>query len=205
MTAALALQMPPLPRKVTATKDERSDHVAVIERDGLRLGTAADAGPLCITDRSEEGVSGDLYRYYVREQGAPGPYQVKDPITRKPVSARDEQGRELFDLDAVAAWNASRPGAGARVVPGRPVKWSELREVLLAGARDGRLTLNRDGRTYLEADGEPVEQKARNLQRVGELVDAGLIRRPRGQQGRYTLTTAGQRWLEENTRTASTS
>lgn len=210
-----AAHLPPPPSTVTATTNAKEgDQVAVIERDGLRLGTAADAGRLCVTDRSAEGVSGDLYRYYVREQGAPAPYQVKDPITRKLTSARDADGRELFDLDAVAAWNDARPGPGSRVNPGRPVKWTALRWDLLAGARDGRLTqyIVRD---YLappdappldeglrklarEHPGESLELRARPLQRLGELIGADLIHPAPPRSGRYRLTAAGRRWLDEH-------
>jgi hypothetical protein len=171
------------------------DHVAVIERDGLRLGTATDAGRLCVTERSPRGVSGDLFRYYGREQDAPGPYKVRDPITRELVSARDSRGRELFDLDAVEKWNASRPGMGARTVrPGQRVRWSPLRRDLLVGARDGRLRLQQD-RPWLGDD----ELGGNAKQRVGELVEAGLLRRPRGKNGgKYTLTPAGSEWLAEH-------
>jgi hypothetical protein len=181
----------PLPSKVTAT-NVKEELVAVIERDGLRLGTAADAGRICVTSRSPGGVSGDMYRYYVREQRAPGPFQVRDPITRKPVSARDEQGRELFDLDAVQRWNAERPGPGARVQPGRPVKFTQLRHDLIAGASEDRLHL-RAGRPWLGDE----ELRSRQVQRLGELVEAGLLRRPAGERGRFKVTAAGRKWLAE--------
>lgn len=186
----IATLLPPQPSKVTAT-NERSDQVAVIERDGLRLGTSADAGALC----GKDGVSGDTYRWYVRVYGAPGPYKIPHPITGKMVSARDEQGRELFNLDAVAKWDSGRPGQGVRVQPGRPIKFTQLRWDLLAGARDGRLHL-RDGRPHL--GDEPLA--ARSLQRLGELLDAGLLDAPpedSTKRSPYPLTDAGRRWLED--------
>lgn len=189
-----AASLPPSPSKVTATMTTKEDPVAVIERGGLRLGTAADAGEVCVTSRSKRGISAEMFRFYVRTQGAPGPYQVRDPITRKLVAARDEEGRELFDLDAVAEWNANRPGPGARA--GRPVKWTEMRRDLMVGARDRKLWLTADTGRPLHAD---MELTPRHVQRIGELVTAGLLRAPGGDRGgRYRLTKAGQKWLAEH-------
>lgn len=74
---------------------------------GRRVGDATDAGRLCTTVASPEGVSGDTFRYYVRRLSAPSPVgAVWDARSRRQVS--------VWDLDAVARWHASRPGQGAR-------------------------------------------------------------------------------------------
>lgn len=186
----MTMATPPAPSKVTADMTTKEDPVAVIERDGLRLGTAADAGRVCVNPKTGRGVSGPTYRFYVRTQAAPTPYLVRHQITGRKVPARDEQGRELFDLDAVAAWNAERPGPGART--GRPVKWTAQREQMLTAARDRQLWLSdKTGRPVHES----LELTARHTQRISELLDAELLRRPRGRGGRYTLTRAGQEWL----------
>lgn len=166
--------------------------MAVIESGGLRLGTAADAGAVCVTEQSPTGLSAEMFRFYVRTQGAPAPHQVRDPISRDMVAARDAHGRELFDLDEVAAWNAARPGTGAR--KGRPMRWTQLRHDLLAGARDGTLTRSQSGRACLGG----LELRSRALQRIGEFLDAGLLREPRSLRGRYRLTPAGERWLAQH-------
>ena len=191
-----ALTSPPPPSKVTAAPDVKEDPVAVI--NGLRLGTSTEAGAECVTSRSPRGIDGELYRFYMRTQGAPGPYLVRDPITKNMVPARDEEGRELFDLDAVKAWNESRPGPGART--GRPVKWTRMRQDLLTATRDGQLVRAATGRPFHLA----VELDPRQLQRIGELIAAGLIAEPRGRGGKYRITAAGERWLDQNARTTCT-
>lgn len=66
---------------------------------GKRVGDASDAGAAC-------GTTAASYRYYVRRLGAPG------PVTSFP----NDSGRfvSFYDLDAVAAWHAARPGRGYR-------------------------------------------------------------------------------------------
>lgn len=64
---------------------------------------AEGAGGLCKTDRSPAGVGGAVYRWYVKNRGAP------DAVKRDVAT-----GRKLYDPDAVRAWHASRPGQGAR-------------------------------------------------------------------------------------------
>lgn len=184
---------PPCPSKVTANMPTKEDPVAVIKSGSLRLGTAVDAGRECVTAKSPEGVPGDVYRFYMRTQGAPGPYLVKDQITGRPVPARDAEGRELFDLDEVRRWNTARPGPGART--GRPVKWTAMREQLLTAARDGHLWLSaQTGRPVHRS----IELTPRHVQRISELLDAELLRRPRGRGGRYRLSRTGQEWLAEH-------
>lgn len=52
------------------------------------------------------GIRPGTYRDYVNRQGAPGPLRERDPDT----------GAKLYDVDAVKAWHANRPGRGrARV------------------------------------------------------------------------------------------
>ena len=187
----------PPPSKVTATLSTEEALVAVIERDGLRLGTSEDAGRECVTRESPHGVNGEVYRWYVRTQGAPGPYQVRNPVTEQMVSARDDAGRELFDLGEVAAWNRSRPGPGVRNVPGRPVKWTQMRQDLLEAAQDGHLV--RQVRVRMAGE----ELTPRQAQRLGELTAAGLIEvEELPEREVYQLTAAGQEWLVENARPA---
>jgi hypothetical protein len=75
---------------------------------GKRIGDAGDAGQLCATPDRPDGVSGDTYQYYVKRLQAPGPLQTgyRDPATGR--------FRSMYDLDAVEAWHAARPGRGAR-------------------------------------------------------------------------------------------
>lgn len=75
---------------------------------GKRVGDAKDAAALCVTADRPDGVSADTYQYYVKRLGAPGPLREG---FRDPVSGRL---RSLYDLDAVEAWHAARPGRGAR-------------------------------------------------------------------------------------------
>ncbi len=67
------------------------------------LGTASEAGALCVTKDSPHGVRGATYRRYVTLSGAP------DAVSRD-VST----GAKKYDLHAVEAWNKARPGAGSR-------------------------------------------------------------------------------------------
>src|SRR5690606_37956842 len=147
-------------------------------------------GRVCVNPRTGKGVSGETYRFYVRTQGAPAPVQIPHPITGRMTTARDEQGRELFDLDAVEAWNKTRPGPGAR--KGRPLHWTWQREEILTAARDGLLQL---------VDGRPehtgMELTPRQVQRISELVEAGLLSRPDSPHGQFSLTDAGAEWLAE--------
>ena len=161
------------------------------------LGTAAEAGALCVTDLSPRGVSAETYRSYVRSQGAPPPFERWDDMLGRRVVARDERGARLFDLDAVKAWNRARPGKSTRY--GRPLGWSPIRHLLLVGARDGRLTAvpgDRLGRVQPHLDG--VRQHLRDAQRVGELLRAGLLDLDTD-EGRYRITDAGRAWLAEHT------
>lgn len=65
---------------------------------GRRVGDATDAAALC-------GISKDTYQYYVKRLGAPAAVKgYRDP----------ETGYLMYDLDKVEAWQAARPGRGAR-------------------------------------------------------------------------------------------
>lgn len=67
---------------------------------GKRVGDAADAGAIC-------GVVGETYQYYVKRLGAPkSVVALEDP--------KSGRVRKVYDLDAVEAWHASRPGRGYR-------------------------------------------------------------------------------------------
>jgi hypothetical protein len=65
--------------------------------------TAAQAGALCVTDQSPNGVAARTYRYYVKRLGAP------DTVGRD-----IDTGAKLYDAEAVREWHANRPGPGAR-------------------------------------------------------------------------------------------
>jgi len=65
--------------------------------------TAAQAGAHCTTPRSPDGVSGRVYRNYVRDLGAP------DAVGRDLYT-----GHKLYDPEAVMEWHARRPGQGFR-------------------------------------------------------------------------------------------
>jgi hypothetical protein len=198
VTAMSILHRTPLPGTVTATPTAKENPVAVIKRGTLRLGTMADAGRECVTSNSPHGVSAETYRTHKRDSDAPGPYMVRDPITEKLVPARDEHGRELYNLDAVAAWNRRRPGEGRWA--GRPLrKLTPIRWKFLTAAQDGRLSrAHVEGRGLRPFIGDDEMTSRAWTQRLTELIDANLIDPPRDEQGPYQLTDAGQRWLEQH-------
>jgi hypothetical protein len=77
-----------------------------------RVGTADDAGRLCVTAEAEHGVSGHQYRRMVRKPPKtsappPGPIDVGGALLMDP-----DTREALYDLDAVRKWNAARPGRG---------------------------------------------------------------------------------------------
>lgn len=108
----------------------------------VNVGTITDAAGLCATARSPNGVLDDTYRYYRDRLGAPGPLTIADPLRPgRTTVVRDVAGREVYDLDAVRAWNRSRPGSGGRGNLS-VVRRTELREAMLSEVKAGRVLLD---------------------------------------------------------------
>lgn len=184
----------------------------IIRRDGLRLGTSAEAGRLCVNlTRSPDGVQSGSYRR-MREWGnAPGP--AIDPAT----VSRDEPygapyrhprtGQVLYDLDAVDRWNQ----AGRK----HPGKWwvdvTQMTPTRLDIARAigrGAVTHQtepvsvhgRKTRTVLLVDGERPATPRIVTRVVNDMARARLVSLD-GPGNRVTFTAAGRellaRWEEE--------
>lgn len=177
-----------------------------LEIDGhtYRAGTSEDAGRLCVTSRSPEGVDAATYRYYVTglkpANRAPGPIQVRNPTGEGTVPARDgATGGLLYDLDAVERWNASRPGRSgyhrAGVDP-KDVPFAPGRARLLQAAIEGRIRVlpGPKGRPRTMIDGEPADQ--RSAQAISELRGWGLLGEPTATRGRVSITKAGRAALK---------
>ena len=171
----------------------------------VSAGSIGDAARLCVTARSEHGVSVSAYRLYMRTQGAPGPISVPDPVRPgRSMTVRDGAGRELYDLNAVRDWHLTRPGSG-RARPGRVPARTELRAALLSEARAGRLVVEpptvgrpRGGRVA-KGDLEaavlgPVSSQVLRTQ-VTALMKAGLLELP-DEAGRVVLSGAGATVLD---------
>lgn len=166
-----------------------------VGRKKYRAGTSDDAGRLCVSKRSPDGIGGASYRWYVSvAKTAPGPILVPDPTDpAQEVPARDgASGGLLFDLDAVEEWNRSRRGQGGYTRAGftaETVRHTDLREQLLHVARDGKLRIVPDtGRT--EVDGVLAER--RQAQAVTEMRGWGLLSEPAARLGRVSITAAGR-------------
>jgi hypothetical protein len=144
------------------------------DEHGIRRGVAADAGALCITKDSPQGVDAATYRRMCSQLGAPRPIQAIDPATKQPYELRNPRtGEKEYDLNAVEEWNRTRPGPGAwhhditRRTP--------MRHQVLAEIDAGRFTVTIEGLTVkIHRDGELWEGRANtrvftDLQR-GEMV-----------------------------------
>jgi len=128
----------------------KPEEARVVERewtnptDGrrYRVGTAGDAGRLCVTAEAPNGVDGRQYRRMLKKpprtyEAPPGPIryrpapeeaemlralnarrgfvgeQLEPPAPAGEVVLTDPvTGHQLYDLDAVERWNAGRPGRG---------------------------------------------------------------------------------------------
>lgn len=156
--SATGLTTRPVPFAPTLVATEGSGMAErTVEIDGrtVRVGTFADAGRLCVTDRSPNGVSARTYQFYSSPRSrlsdpAPGALQIRDTTDPKAglIPYRDAQGRLQVDLDAVQEWNRRRPGDGAHGSPDRPetattLRRSPLRERMLVAARDRALVVVR--------------------------------------------------------------
>lgn len=170
-----------------------AEQTITIDGRTVRAGTAEDAGRLCVSARSPQGLTPERYRHYYYNAGtAPGPIMVTNPANPDgpPVPARDSAtGGKLFDLDAVERWNAARPGRGGwhwSSVTADTLKHTEARGQLLLAARDGRLCVTDTGHTEVDGQVQPrrVAQSRTSLQRLGVLGEKDA-------QGRVPLTELG--------------
>lgn len=156
-----------------------------IDADGVRRGNAADAGRLCVTKESPNGVDAATYRRMCSQLGAPRPLSTYNPGT----------GEKEYDLNAVEEWNANRPGPGAwhhditRRTP--------MRHQVLAEIAAGRFTVTIESLTVkIHRDGALWEGRANtrvftDLQR-GEMISVPPV------GGQVTITPKAepvlQRW-----------
>jgi hypothetical protein len=173
-------------------------HVRVGNRV-VRAGTDDDAGRLCRTDKQPGGIAGATYRRYTTDGDAPGPLRLAPRRPGEPgVLLQDEAGGHLYDLDAVEAWHKARPGKGGRAaarITADTVRRTDLRELVMVAARDGRLVVEagpyrgRPGPTLIDGRRQSarVAQSCAEMQRVG-----GLSSTPAG-GGPLRVTAVGRR------------
>lgn len=184
--------------------EQVAERIVTIGGKRRRIGTADDAGKLCVTARSPEGVPGRTYYWYWKnDQGAPGPVldergdQMRDPAT----------GALLYDLDAAEEWNRSRPGSAVGQRPAQDLaslRRTELRHALLAEAEAGRLTLDRDGKVRVEELKLPGRFEPRRVaQQVGELRRLGAFTGGNERRPRLSLSREGRGALERFDRKAA--
>lgn len=155
--------------------DERSAAVAA-QTAQARWGSVDDAGRLCRTDSAPDGVSGRTYRSYVNRLGAPG------------VGRYDEAtGEPRYDLDAVEAWHASRPGQGRRGI----TRQTAYRREVLDAAEAGSLELS-DARPPLRLAGKALGRGHKRA--VAELQEGGYLAES---HGRLRPTPRGRELLAQ--------
>lgn len=165
----------------------------------VNAGTITDAARLCVTARSPQGVAVDTFRYYQDRLDAPGPVTIPDPVRAgRTMIVRDDDGDELYDLDAVREWNRARPGSGGRGDLS-VVRRTDLRVAVLVEARAGRLVMDASsGRVRTELLEAPVlrdpGRKVRTV--VTDLQVRGLLCEAGG-DGRVRLSEAGATLLRE--------
>lgn len=165
-----------------------AERVVTIEGRRVRVGTFADAGRLCVTDRSPDGVSGHRYREYQSGgasmvRPAPGPIMVTDPgdPLGPKIPYRDASGALLVDLDAVVAWNAERRGQGGWQPPTsvEDLRRTPFLERLLVAARDGVLSVRpgvkRGWQVYVGDEKLPPQRAG---QMLSALVRVGAVEAP---------------------------
>lgn len=160
----------------------------------LRVGTAEDAGRLCVSPRSPNGVDGQTYRKYTRNlrtEPAPGPVQYIDPATGLVATLVDPMTlAQLYPLDEVPPWNAARrPGARTRATA-ENLRPTATRRLVLDAAAAGRLSADRTGRTVIGAEQQPP----RVAQSVTELCRLGILELDEKAR-RYRLTKTGRQVL----------
>jgi hypothetical protein len=165
-----------------------TERVVTIEGRRVRVGTFADAGRLCVTDRSPNGVSGHRYREYQSGtasfiEAAPPPIMVSDPHdpTGPKVPYRDADGNLQVDLGAVAAWNRRRRGQGGWQPPTsvEDLRRTPFLERLLVAARDGVLSVRpgvkRGWQVYVGDEKLPPQRAG---QMLSALVRVGAVEAP---------------------------
>jgi hypothetical protein len=158
------------------------------EVDGVRRGDAADAGALCKTERSRDGVSADTYRRMISQLGAPGPLPGFNP----------EDGHREYDLGAVERWNAERPGQNKGSWHRDIRHRTPMRDEFLSAVAAGEVTVRLQPPT-LKAElfrGEtPLDTRAHSKV-YGEFARAEMVATPEV-GGKLELTEAGRELLAE--------
>lgn len=153
-----------------------------VDEHGVRRGNAADAGAVCKTTKSPNGVPAATYRRMVSQLGAPGPVKGRNPDT----------GEVEYDLGAVEQFNASRPGPGAwhhDIKHRTPMRHQVLSEVAA-----GRFSVViEDMQVKVRRDGAPFTGRA-NTRQFTDLQRAGMIEVP-ATGGKVEPTDAGRELL----------
>jgi hypothetical protein len=133
------------------------------DEHGVRRGNAADAGAVCKTDKSPNGVSASTYRRMVSQLGAPAPLPGYNP----------ETGEKEYDIDAVEEFNRNRQGPGSwhRDITHR----TPMRHQVLADIAAGRFSVKVvDLQVKVFRDGEPFVGRA-NTRQFTDLQRAKMI------------------------------
>lgn len=152
------------------------------DENGVRRGNAADAGAVCVTDKSPEGVGASTYRRMVSQLGAPGPLPGFNPDT----------GEKEYDLGKVEEFNRSRQGPGSwhRDITHR----TPMRHQVLSEIASGRFTVKIENmQVRVLRDGEPFAGRA-NTRQFTDLQRAEMITVP-PVGGKVEPTEAGRELL----------
>lgn len=165
----------------------------------ITVGTIKEAARLCVSDMSPNGVTSHTYVHHLQRQGAPGPIYVPDPwpeVGSQPrmVRLRDQDGRELRDMDAVRRWNAARTVRPGNFGPGTldTIRRTPQRVAVLRDARDGHLRKDAAGHVVLDA--LRATPRTRVGRTVSELTEIGALTGP-DTDGVVTLSGDGVRLL----------
>lgn len=165
----------------------------------VQAGTVADAAAIC-------GVKPNTYTQYKRPDRrgppAPGPITVPDPVTGQPVPYLFPGTRAAaYDLNAVADWDAQRPGSGYhQAARTADLRWTPMRQAVLADAEAGRLMFDARGLLDIGAltasaeAGKRPELAVLELRRAGAF-DVPPLWRPQGPR-RLKLSGGGATLLE---------
>lgn len=210
-----------MPYAKPLTPDEQAELVAqawaeiepeIVRRDGLRLGTSAEAGRLCVTGSSKRGVQRGTYRRMREWPTAPAPWPKIDPQTVTDDNPRGwsykhpRTGDEMYDLDEVDRWNRT-----GRQPPGK--WWTDLerptpdRFTVMTAINNGEITHEEERitptgsrtRMVLLVKGERPEKPRPITRVVNDYDKAGYVEL--GKPGeKLRLTDTGrelmQRWAD---------
>lgn len=184
----------PTTRVVEVEGVDVAERQVVVDGRKIRAGTAEDAGRICTSPRSPQGISGERYRQYTnRLRGAvpPGPIMHVD-ASGEVAALRDADGNRLYDLDAVEVWHREqRPGQGRRAATLRleTLRETDNRRQVLTAAKAGRLRIVPElGHVTIGK----TRAAPRVAQAVTELQGLEALGRPDPETGKVPITPAGR-------------